>query len=104
MTIHLYEAIEKQCSWWEMYARIVPVGGIMMFLLTWYISRNLSETIITTGIALLCITFAVWWYWAVVSIAKLARSNKVLLGKMQEIHSELCYARNELQSVKQGLQ
>lgn len=103
MSSEVYAKIEQQCSWWDMFSRIVPVGGIMMFLAVWYIGRDLVETVIVTGIALICVTFAFWWYWSVRSIAHLARSNWLLHDKMKNIHQELCDAKQELRDIKNEL-
>lgn len=100
MAAEIYAKIDQQCGWWETFSKIVPVASTLMFVLAWYISRDLSETLLVTGIAFLCITVTVWWFWAVRSIGHLARVNYHMLSRMSEIHQELTSARKELQEMQ----
>jgi len=103
MAAEIYAKIERQCGWWEMYARVAPVASLMMFLIIWYFSRELVETVIVTGVALLCGTLVTWWYWAVRSVAQLARSNWIMHEKLGDIHQEIRYAKAELQELKKDV-
>lgn len=103
MAAEIYAKIDRQCTWWDTFAKIVPVSGVMIFLTIWFIHRDITETIIVTGSSLICVTLALWWYWAVRSIAHLARSNWIMHEKLQDIHHELTQARHELQNIRTNL-
>lgn len=100
MASDIYARIERQCGWWDVYARTVPVAGIIMFLIVWHLGHDLVDTLIATGTAMVCATFAVWWWWAVKSVAHLARSNWIMHEKLGDIHQELCDAKQELKNIK----
>lgn len=103
MAGEVYAKIERQCTWWEIFSKVIPISGVIIFLAVWYVSRELIETVIATGISLMCVTFAIWWYWAINSVAHLARSNWIMHEKIKNIHEELCSARQELQDIKTSL-
>jgi hypothetical protein len=103
MAGEVYAKIERQCGWWEVYARTVPIAGIIMFLIVWHLGHDLIDTLIATGTAVICATFAVWWWWAVQSVAHLARSHWIMHEKIQDIHQELTSARQDLQALRQNV-
>jgi hypothetical protein len=103
MSSEIYAKINQQCSWWEIFARVVPIGGVMIFIIMWTVSRNWTETLVATAITLICMTMVIWWYWAVISIGQLARSHWLMHEKLQDIHQELTSARQELQALKQNV-
>lgn len=103
MVSNIYAKIERQCGWWDMFARTVPVGGIMIFMIVWLLHRDITETLIVTGLSVMCITLALWWYWAITSIAHLARSNFIIHDKLGNILQEIQATKHELQEIKKDV-
>lgn len=103
MAAEIYAKIQQQCGWWDTFAKIVPASGVMIFLIIWFVHRDVTETVIATGLSVMCITLALWWYWAVTSIAHLAHSNWLMHEKMSQIHRELTSARGELREIRSNL-
>ena len=103
MSAEIYAKINRQCTWWDTFAKIVPISGVMIFLIIWFVNHDVTEALVFTGLSVMCVTLALWWYWAVTSIAHLAHSNWVMHEKMHAIHQELTSARHELKDIRTSL-
>ena len=100
MSSKLYKQIETQCTWWDMYGRIMPTASIIMVLILYLINGSFYESMLYTGITAFAVTMTVWWFWAVRSIGALAQSNWLLHQHTEEIVNELKHARHDLQEIK----
>ncbi len=100
MSSKLYKQIETQCTWWDMYGRIMPTASIILILILYLINGSFYQSILYTGITAFAITMAVWWFWAVRSIGALAQSNWLLHKHTEEIVTELKHARRDLQEIR----
>ena len=100
MSSKLYKQIETQCTWWDMYGRIMPTASIILILILYLVNGSFYQSMLYTGITAFAITMAVWWFWAVRSIGALAQSNWLLHKHTEEIVTELKHARRDLQEIR----
>jgi hypothetical protein len=100
MSSKLFKQIETQCTWWDMYGRIMPTASIILILILYLLNGSFYQSILYTAITAFAITMAVWWFWAVRSIGILAQSNWLLHKHTEEIVTELKHARRDLQEIR----
>ena len=100
MNSKLYKQIETQCTWWDMYGRIMPTASIILILILYLMNGSFYQSILYTGITAFAVTMAVWWFWAVRSIGALAQSNWLLHKHTEEIVTEIQHARRDLQEIR----
>lgn len=103
MSSKQFKQIETQCTWWDMYGRIMPTACAILVAVLFLLDQGLYKSMIITGITLFAVTMAVWWYWAVRSIGILAQSNWIMHGHTEEIVRELQHARKDLQEIRRDL-
>ena len=94
------EKIERQVERWDMFARIVPTGFLVVCI--GLVSTGIIdfETAFWVGLALFAMTAVTWWFWTIFTIRLLVRTLNRASKNLGEVRKEFSQVSKDLEALR----
>ena len=92
--------IKKQVRAWDMFAKLGPLGFVIIGLVMHSTQMMDVKSILWLGLGVFVVTAATWWFWTIATIGHISdRVHKAESG-VQEVLTEIKIIRQIFQDIK----
>ena len=92
--------IKKQVRAWDMFAKLGPLGFVILGFVMHSTQMMDVESILWLGLGLFVVTAVTWWFWTISTIGHISERVHKAESGVQEVLTELRIIRQIFQDIK----